>query len=78
MSDDALIADIARAISGSGVTSPASLRKARAALTVARKAILEEAASMVERSYDGACYENISRHIAADIRSLANHEKHND
>jgi hypothetical protein len=69
--DDALIeAMIDAASKANPHYDRASFNGMRAALAVARKAILEEAAGMVERSYDGACYEGISRFIAADIRSL--------
>jgi hypothetical protein len=67
--DDALWETMCECVFGATWTG-AQAGAMRRALRVARKAILEEAASMVERSYEGACYEGISRFIAADIRAL--------
>lgn len=66
-SDDQIIADHVRNSVATLLRFKSAYRSERA---VDRKAILEEAASMVERSYEGACYEGISRFIAADIRAL--------
>lgn len=69
MTEDELIDAIALAISGSGVTSKASIRKAMDVLDIVRPAILEEA-ERAARVH--------SVRAAKSIRSLAKQEQIND
>jgi hypothetical protein len=53
-------------------------QSARAALSIAepiiRRDALMEAANMVKESFEGACYEGMSRFIEAEIRKLSEAE----
>lgn len=81
MTDDALIEAMDKAYWDESLRDSATfLDQMRAALAVARKAILEEAATIADAAAESALTEDgdyVARRISGDIRSLANTENSN-